>query len=263
MKKGISKLGTGLLVGMLHALPLAAEQNPAAEGFNAGESDPKAIEIADGVMAAMGGRKAWDDTRFITWKFFGNRLHVWDKHTGDIRVEWTHRRSSKSYVALMNLNTKKGRAWEEGVELKEPEPLQEALSRAEGAWINDSYWLVMPYKLKDSGVTLKYLGRKAGPEGNDCEVLELTFEEVGRTPQNKYHVFVDKTSGMVAHWDYWKDRAVDEPRALGPWNNWRKFGNIMLTDDHGERKHTDVAVFDSLPSNVFTGPAAFKLADFQ
>ena len=55
MKRGISKLGTGLLVGMLHALPLAAEQNPAAEGFNAGESDPKAIEIADGVMAAMTG----------------------------------------------------------------------------------------------------------------------------------------------------------------------------------------------------------------
>ena len=44
MKRGISKLGTGLLVGMLHALPLAAEQNPAAEGFNAGESDPKAIK---------------------------------------------------------------------------------------------------------------------------------------------------------------------------------------------------------------------------
>lgn len=213
-------------------------------------------------MAAMGGRKAWDDTRYITWKFFGNRLHVWDKHQGDIRVEWSPRNSEESYVALMNINTKQGRAWKDGAEL-EGEALEGALRRAEGAWINDSYWLVMPYKLKDSGVTLKYLGEKADPEGNACDVLELTFKEVGRTPQNKYHVFVDKASKMVVHWDFWRDKSVDEPRSLGPWNNWRKFGNIMLTDDHGRRKHTDVAVLESLPSSVFTDPAAFDLKSHQ
>jgi len=121
----------------------------------------------------------------------------------------------------------------------------------------------MPYKLKDSGVTLKYLGEKADPAGNECEVLELTFKEVGRTPQNKYHVFVDKTSKIVVHWDYWKDRAVDEPRSLGPWNAWSKHGNIMLTDDHGRRKHTDVAVLETLPKAVFTDPAPFKAESYR
>ena len=49
-------------------------ENPAAEGFNMEGSDPKAISIADEVMTAMGGRKNWNNTRYITWNFFGARL---------------------------------------------------------------------------------------------------------------------------------------------------------------------------------------------
>lgn len=257
------ELGAILIFGMLTAIPTPAEENPAAEGFDAAGSDAKAIEVADDVMAALGGRKAWDDTRFITWKFFGRRLHVWDKHTGNIRVESQDRKTKKNRVVLMNIHSKEGRAWEEGVEITDGEALKKAIRGAEGAWINDSYWLVMPYKLKDSGVTLKYVGEKADPEGNACEILELTFKEVGRTPQNKYNVFVDKASKMVVHWDYWKDKAVDEPRSLGAWNNWSKFGNIMLTEDHGKRKHADVAVFESLPEKVFADPTAFKIEEYQ
>ena len=158
-------------------------------------------------MATIGGHANWDATRYITWRFFGFHRHIWDKHTGDLRFE------QGDLTVLMNIHSKKGRAFAAGVEISDPDTLAAKLQHGYRAWINDSYWLVMPYKLKDSGVTLKYLGRKAAPEGNDCEVLELTFEEVGRTPLNKYHVFVDKTSGMVTHWDYWKDRAVDESNA--------------------------------------------------
>ncbi|MEZ5331564.1 MAG: hypothetical protein R2991_05830 [Thermoanaerobaculia bacterium] len=48
----------------------------------------------------------------------------------------------------------------------------------------------MPYKLEDPGVTLHYLGERPMLDGRPAEVLELTFEGVGRTPQNKYHVYV-------------------------------------------------------------------------
>lgn len=255
-----------LQLAMVLSFALASQVaagNPPAEGFDAAGSDARAVEIADEVMTALGGRAAWDRTRYLTWRFFGRRLHVWDKHTGNIRVEWKDRRSEKPYVALMNLHSKKGRAWEEGVEVTETEALDAALRRAEGAWINDAYWLVMPYKLKDSGVTLKYLGERADEAGALCEVLELTFKEVGRTPQNKYHVFVDKTSRLVTHWDYWKDKSIDESRSLGPWQKWRTFGEIMLTDDHGGRKHTDVAVLSRLPASVFTDPTPFVLSEHQ
>jgi hypothetical protein len=53
--------------------------NPAAEGFNESASDAKAIAIADEVMQAMGGRKAWDKTRYLSWKFFSFRQLTWDR----------------------------------------------------------------------------------------------------------------------------------------------------------------------------------------
>ncbi|MEJ2086172.1 MAG: hypothetical protein P8Y44_10915, partial [Acidobacteriota bacterium] len=55
---------------------LLADENPPAPGFNAEASDDEAIVIADQVMEALGGRKAWDDTRYLTWNFFGRRRHV-------------------------------------------------------------------------------------------------------------------------------------------------------------------------------------------
>ena len=121
----------------------------------------------------------------------------------------------------------------------------------------------MPYKLKDTGVTIKHLGERENETGILCDVLELTFKDVGRTPQNRYHVFVDKSSRLVTHWDYWKDASVEEPRSLGPWRNWRSYGSIMLADDHGSRKHTDIAVLETLPESVFTSSAPFVLADHQ
>ena len=53
------------------------DSNPAAEGFDAAGSDAKAITVADEVMEKMGGRANWDNTRYVTWKFFGRRMHVW------------------------------------------------------------------------------------------------------------------------------------------------------------------------------------------
>ncbi|MHC4769928.1 MAG: hypothetical protein ACYTEI_14630, partial [Planctomycetota bacterium] len=67
--------------------PASGDPNPPAPGFDAEGSDPEAIWIADAVMARMGGRRAWDRTRYVTWSFFDRRRHVWDKHAGRVRVE--------------------------------------------------------------------------------------------------------------------------------------------------------------------------------
>ena len=164
---------------MVGVSPSAASDNPPAEGFNEAGSDAKAITIADQVMEAMGGRAAWDDTRYLTWNFFGRRRHVWDKFTGDIRVEGVRRDDEKSYLILMNIHTKKGKAWLEGQEIIDPTELSEFLDLGESAWINDSYWVFMPYKLKDSGVTLEYAGGDEMLDGRASQGLQLTVEEVG------------------------------------------------------------------------------------
>lgn len=230
-----------------------APDYPPAKGFNAEGSDAKAIAIADQVMANMGGWENWNKTHYVTWKFFGRRFHVWDKFTGDIRVEAVDR------TVLMNINTKKGRAWENGEEITAPDSLAPRLEDAYRAWVNDSYWLVMPYKLKDSGVTLKYLGEEKMENGKEADVLQLTFEDVGVTPDNKYKVFVGKESGLVEQWSYFKDASDPEPMFTGQWLDWKQYGDIMLSDNRGRGKHTDVAVFDELPASVFDSPEPVDL----
>jgi hypothetical protein len=121
----------------------------------------------------------------------------------------------------------------------------------------------MPYKLKNSGVTLTYLEEKRNSAGAACDVLQLTFAGVGRTPQNKYHVYVGKSPRLVTEWIYWPDAALDESRSLGVWADWQKHGNILLSASRGKNRHTDVAVLDSLPESVFTDPAPFALSAFQ
>jgi hypothetical protein len=218
-------------------------------GAVAAQSDPKAVAIADEVMEALGGQKAWDETRYLTWKFFGRRTHIWDKWTGNLRYE------NEGTLVLMNLNTKKGRAWKNGQEVTDPTELEKTLYDTESAWINDSYWMFMPYKLKDPGVILKYLGRGTTEAGDEADVLELTFENVGRTPENKYHVFVDAKSHLVTQFDYYPKASDPEPRFKMPWLDWTRKGKIRLSANRGERQHENVAVLEDVPDSVFQSPA--------
>ncbi len=245
-----------ILVSLLSALAAmpAAEPNPAAPGFDAAGSDPEAVAIADRVMTALGGRAAWDETRFLTWNFFGRRRHVWDKATGALRLEGAGREDGVPYLVLMNLESGQGRAWRGGQEVTEPAALAELLDLGEGAWINDSYWMFMPYKLEDSGVTLRHAGEGATAEGRPADILELTFAGVGRTPENKYLVYVGKETGLVEQWDYYEKASDPQPAMSTPWRNWQRYGRILLSDDRGERRHTGIAVLEEVPATLFTSP---------
>ncbi len=235
--------------------PGATRGNAPAPGFDFEGSDSEAIRVADAVMRKMGGREAWERLRYLTWNFFGARRHVWDKHTGDVRIEGTTRETGEAYVVLMNLRTRHGRVWKEGRQVSGAE-LAGMLEGGEAAWINDSYWLVMPYKLKDSGVTLKYVGEGETEKGRAAEILELTFDRVGRTPQNKYHVYVGRETGLVEQWDFYRDKTDEKPAFKVPWRDWKRYGRIMISGDRGEMngkaaRLTDIAVFDELPASIF------------
>ena len=221
-------------------------ENPAAEGFDDAGSDIKAIEIADEVMKAMGGREAWDNTRFIQWTFFGFRTLTWDKLEGRVRIEVPRDEA----VYLVNVFTKEGKAWENGEEITDPDSLALRTTKAESIWINDSYWLVMPFKLKDSGVTLKHLG-PASTAAGAADLLELTFKEVGRTPNNKYHVWVDQETKLVNQWAFFTNADDPEPRFTMPWLDYQPHGEILLSGDRGERKLENIAVMTEMDDAVF------------
>ena len=246
----ITRLTILALLLTLTAPKAMAETNPPAEGFNQSGSDAKAIEIADAVMEKMGGWENWNQTRYITWRFFGRRMHVWDKWTGNLRHE------DGNMLILMNINTKKGRVWFDGTEATNADSVKKYVNQGYRRWINDSYWLVMPYKLKDTGVTLKYSGEDKTQDDRPAHKLTLTFQDVGVSPQNKYNIWVDKEHNLVTEWAFYRKASDAESRFRNPWTNWTKHGNILISDGRGRggRKHSDIAVFDVLPASVFESP---------
>ncbi|MEL7006457.1 MAG: hypothetical protein AAFN93_27575, partial [Bacteroidota bacterium] len=211
----------------VEATPSTISEGPV---FNVENSDPKAIEIADKVMEAMGGQSAWDSLRYISWNFFGARDLVWDKQTGRVRIDFPR----DSSVFLVNINTMEGKVMRN--EAIVTDSLEKELQTAKSIWINDSYWLVMPFKLKDPGVTLTYAREYAVPSGEEYDVLELNFEGVGNTPNNKYEVFVDRSDNLIKQWSYFKDAAQDSVSATWPWNNYQEYQGVMLSSDRSDNK---------------------------
>ena len=214
-------------------------------------SDPRAVEIARSVLDKMGGRSGWDRAGVVRWDFMGRRRHWWNLHTGDIRIEADKR------IVLMNIDTKAGKVWQDGKELTGQE-LADALTRGHQWWVNDAYWMFMPYKLLDPGVTLRYVGeRPMKKDGRAADVIEMTFGAgIGYTPQNKYEIGVAKDTGLVEEWAFFKDAKDAEPGFVLPWSGWKKFGPILLATDHGPDTGGDwnIAEFNGLPASVFTSP---------
>ena len=127
------------------------------------------------------------------------------------------------------------------------------LSRAKNIWSNDAYWLVMPFKLKDSGVTLKYLGEDTLRTGDRCNVLQITYNNDGDMPRTKYHVYVDLADNLVKQWAYYSNASQDSATFVLPWDNYKKYGNILLSADRSEGSGpVGVSVDNSLSEKIFT-----------
>src|SRR5947207_14841025 len=95
-------------------------------------AQPKsAEELADAVMKANGADH-WGKVKIIRWTFGGGRKHEWNLKDGTDVVTTKDGKSTKIKVAAM--------------------PNDPDEKKAIQAWTNDSYWLIAPIKIKDTGV---------------------------------------------------------------------------------------------------------------
>ena len=211
--------------------------------------DKKADAIVKEMLTAMGGINNYNNTHFIEWDFVNRKL-FWDKWTGDVRVE----NPTANQVILVNINTLKGKVYENGILVKDETKANGLLEKGKNWWINDSYWLVMPWKLQDPGVTLTYVKTDKLPNGKAADILQLTFSAVGVTPENKYWLYVDKENHLIQQWAYYKNFNDAEPKFLKPWNNYQKAGNILLSFDRPNEDvgPKNVVVKTNFDSTIFT-----------
>lgn len=223
--------------------------------------DNKATEIAQAMMTAMGGQDNWNRAHFVRYDFkvtaggkvVVDRAHLWDKMTGRYRID-SKTKDGKPSVALFNPATQQGTVYVDGKKL-EGAAASAAMKGAYGTFINDMYWLSMPWKWMDAGVHLKYLGQK--PHGKETyDVVELTFGKVGLTPGDRYEAYVSPKSHLMEHWEY-KLQSGDK----GSWDwEYATTGGVKLaknhTSDDGKSINMgDVKVMDSADDALFTDPA--------
>lgn len=224
--------------------------NTPAPNFDRVGSDPKAIELADSLMRAMGGRGQWDAVKYLHWTFFGRRTLLWDKQNHRARIDFLNR----DLKIIVDLNQKTGRVWLNGAETTQPDSVKKYIDLGYKTWINDSYWLVMPFKLKDDGVTLKYLGEKNNSLDAPSHVVQMTFKNVGVTPDNKYWLYINKGSYLVTEWAFFAKFTDEKPQFSNLWVDYRSFGGrIILSGNRGDKGSlAPMGVYVEVPPNAFT-----------
>lgn len=230
--------------------------------------DPQAEQIAKAAMQAMGGENAWNSAHFVRFDFIvtaggqmrASRSHLWDKWSGRYRFE-QKTNEGKSQVILFNVKDQQGSVYLDGGKMQGEEAAA-ALKGAYGAFINDMYWLAMPWKWLDQGVSLKYMGPQER-EGKKCDVVELTFKAVGITPGDMYHAYVDQGSKLMTYWEY-----TLQSGQKGAWKwEYGAYNGVKLASNHtnaegGAINMGKVAVLSQV-DDAFFSDAAKMMAGLQ
>lgn len=182
--------------------------------FAADEASDKADQLARDVWKASGGEN-WSKVKTLRFTFIveqdGKTLasaeHTWNVATDTDQVKWKGKDMTVNLVA----------------------PAQNEDDKAAYArWVNDSYWLLAPLKLRDRGVNLKYEGIKES-DGAPCETLRVSFAQVGLTPNDQYVLYIDPQTKLVRAWDY-----IPKPDTVmhGTWEKYQKFDGLNLATEH-------------------------------
>lgn len=186
-----------LVVETAGSTPTAAPALPVLETY--------ADSVAMRIYEASGGPEAWNALPYLRFKFSVQRSqergrvihHFWDRTTGNYRLEFPGP-GNIPYVALFNIGTREGKAYWQGTALTEEEN-SGRMDDAYHRFINDTYWLLAPFKLFDPGVNRTYVPDSSNA---DFDVIKLTFGDVGLTPGDQYWLYADKETGRLAQWSY-------------------------------------------------------------
>jgi hypothetical protein len=195
-------------LGLVVAGPLVFGLLGAADDSESGAS------LANAVWKASGGEN-WPNVKTIDFTFAVEKEgktvasveHHWDVAAQTDRVKW------KGKDVTVNL-AKPG--------------TEEDAKAAYARWVNDSYWLLAPLKLKDHGTNVSAEGTKQ-MDGAEREVLRLSFGKVGLTPNDQYLLYIDPKTRLVSSWDY-----MPEPGKSmhATWEDYQKSGGLTLATDH-------------------------------
>lgn len=189
------------------------------------DSGAKEPPLATELWKASGGEN-WGNVKQIDFTFAveqeGKTLfsaqHSWNVAAGTDRVKWKDKQGQDHDVTA-NLAA----------------PSQEGEAKdAYARWVNDSYWLLAPLKIRDRGVKVEAAGPK-DLNGASLETIQLSFENVGLTPTDRYLFYIDPQTKLPRAWDY-IPQTGDGLQAT--WEKYQNFGGLNLATEHNFKGKT-------------------------
>jgi hypothetical protein len=202
-----------LIAAFVSLFVLLAPEAPAEEA--ASNLPP----IATDLWKASGGDN-WSKIKEIDFNFVveqdGKPLftaaHRWDLAAGTDSVKWKDKQG-EAHDVMTNLT----KPATEG-------PEKDAYAR----WVNDSYWLLAPLKIRDQGVKVEAGGPKDF-NGTSMETINLSFANVGLTPTDRYVFYIDPQTKLPKAWDY---VPASGNGLQATWEKYQNFGGLNLATEH-------------------------------
>jgi hypothetical protein len=216
--------------------PLGSPATARAQARAAGKADAAAAAVARELTDAMGGQSTWDNLPYFRFDFVVVRdgkeaarfRHWWDKRLGRCRVEGPDDQG-RTVAAIFNLKDRKGRSFTEGIVDTDSTNIASILKMGYERWVNDTYWVIMPFKLRDSGTNLRHARTERTDDGVVYDVLELWFDQgVGLTPSDRYWLFVNRRTHLIEKWEYVLQDQKPPPQAV-TWEAWTSVGPLKLS----------------------------------
>jgi plastocyanin len=190
-----------------------------------GESADKGQQLATDLWKASGGEN-WAKVKEVHFTFVveqeGKPLfsaqHIWNVAAGTDEVKWTDKQGKDHRVT---------------VNLAAP-PSDDDGKAAYARWVNDSYWLLAPLKIRDRGVKVQADGPK-DLNGVTYETLRISFEKVGLTPTDQYVFYLDPKTKLPLAWDY---IPASGEGMQATWEKYKTFGGLNFATEHNFKNKT-------------------------
>jgi hypothetical protein len=201
MKKFFKILGSILFILIAAGAIFHLSKN---EPLPKGEQGKEADALATKMLNAL-NYEAYKNTENIAWNFRNEHFYKWNKQENIVAVSWANYK-----VILHTKNPKKNEVFIDDKKVKNTE----IVKKATAFYNNDSFWLVAPYKVFDSGTERRLVSYK----GKDA--LLITYTSGGSTPGDSYLWILNENyvpisfkmwtsiipiGGLSATWSDWKN----------------------------------------------------------
>lgn len=166
-----------------------------------GEPGPQAEQLTDKMFRAL-NKPAYDSIRYIEFSFKGIHSYQWNKKEDKVVVRWDDQK------VVLNL----------GIGAENYSDLE---YKAYKYFINDSFWLVAPFKARDDGVTRSIVEVDGG------DGLLVSYSSGGVTPGDSYLWILDE-KGFPKAWKLWTSN-VPIGGLKFSWEGWSDEGAYFST----------------------------------